>query len=73
MEDELKAYAVSVSWVRKYEDEIIVVAKNKVQAETAGCSVIEATNLGGEAVRAIDIKDVTDTEEGKDAIKDHVC
>jgi len=72
-ENELKAYTVNVVWVRRYEEEVIVVAKSKVEAETKALSFVEVTNLGGEAVRAIDMTDITDTDDGKDAIKDHVC
>ena len=71
--DELKAYAVNVTWVHRYIDEVVVVAKTKQEAETNALDFVQSTSLGGEGFEATDMTDVTDTEEGNDAIKDHVC
>ncbi len=71
--DELKAYAVNVTWVHRYEEEIVVVAENNQDAESQALSFLERTRLGGEEFETVDMADVTQTEEGKDAIKDHVC
>ena len=50
-----------------------MVAKTKQEAETNALDFVQSTSLGGEGFEATDMTDVTDTEEGKDAIKDHVC
>ena len=73
MEDDLKAYLVNVIWVHRYIDEVIVVAKSRQEAETNALNFVQSAALGGEGFEATDMTNVTDTEEGKDAIKDHVC
>lgn len=71
--DGLKAYAVDVTWVHRYEEEIIVVAGDPLEAEAKALSLLELSRLGGEEFETVSMSDITDEEIGKEAIEDHVC